>query len=984
MNKRSRPNRLRQALWLTLLSLSLAACGGGGGGSSSVPAPTPPTTPPPAGNTAPSASFTMTPSTGGSAPLNIALDAAASNDPDGSIVSYEWDFDDGGATSIGETAQHTYTADGSYTIRLTVTDDDGDSTVATANVQVDPSSGTGSVRGTVRILGSSAIDSDVHDRLTTSVDNNDFDAAQNLPNPVTLGGFANVPGTGVATGNLFASGDPGDFYRINLTGNEIILLTIGEGDADLDLTLYDDTRTMVNASMGDSATESLQVSVAGSYFIAVTPVAGASNYVLSVGLDVNASSNSPRPLTRLSDPFVPGELIVTATEANAPPQLARTARTGRGGARTESGLAPPVNLAPRARQLLERNYLNSLPAGATMSDTQAERLQTLLAAKALRRSGSVASAEVNGIRKPMLVPNDPFYDFQWHYRSINLPLAWDVTTGSSNVIVAVVDSGVLLNHPDLNDRLIAGYDFISDPARARDGDGLDADPNDPGDLSFGGSSSFHGTHVAGTIGAESNNGAGVTGVDWQARIMPLRALGVDGGTTFDVLQAMRFAAGLSNNSGTTPAEPADIINLSLGSEFSSQSEQNTINQIRNLGVLIVASAGNESSALPSYPAAYDGVVSVAATTINNNAASYSNFGPTVDIAAPGGNTGTDLNGDGIGDGVISTIGEDGSDGPVEFGYAALNGTSMASPHVAGVMALMKAVHPALTPAQFDSALMAGDLTNDLGAPGRDNTFGYGLINAQKAVITALNLASGQGSDPGPVLSSSAGSLNFGPFGTQLELNLANVGTGSLQVISVISDEPWLTIDDGSVDASGLGLYRLNVNRTGLPDGTYGATISVVSSANNLEVSVIMQVASASQAADAGLHYIILVDNNGESTLPAAVVPAANGAYAFSITDVPFGQYRVFAGTDSDDDNFLCDDGEACGAFRTLDDPETLSINGDLTDIEFVSSFRSSLSAVTQQGCCDDGTADSSSAEQRASGIRYVRPLLAPREEANNR
>ena len=326
------------------------------------------------------------------------------------------------------------------------------------------------------------------------------------------------------------------------------------------------------------------------------------------------------------------------------------------------------------------------------------------------------------------------------------------------MIVAVIDTGVLLAHPDLDNQLTTGYDFISNVQQANDGDGPDPDPNDPGDLAFGGSSSFHGTHVAGPIAAESDNAQGVAGVAWQSRIMPLRVLGIDGGTPFDVIQAVLYAAGMTNQSGTLPLQPADIINMSLGSNFSSQSEQAIVDQVRAAGVIVVASAGNDASDIPSYPAAYNGVVSVAATTILNSAAPYSNFGATIDVAAPGGYNATDLNGDGIGDGVISAMGDDGSVGPVQFGYAALSGTSMAAPHVAGVAALMKAVHPNLTPDEFDNALAAGDLTDDLGTPGRDNIYGFGLINAQMAVLAALALATGQGSNPGPILTASASNL----------------------------------------------------------------------------------------------------------------------------------------------------------------------------------------------------------------------------------
>ncbi|MEM6709438.1 MAG: S8 family serine peptidase [Pseudomonadota bacterium] len=487
-------------------------------------------------------------------------------------------------------------------------------------------------------------------------------------------------------------------------------------------------------------------------------------------------------------------------------------------------------------------------------------------------------------------------------------------------------------------------------------------------MQFGGSSSFHGTHVAGTIGADTDNGTGVAGVDWNARIMPLRALGVDGGTTFDVIQAMRFAAGLSNDSNTVPSERADIINLSLGSEFSSSAEQNTVNQIRDLGILIVASSGNEATDLPSFPAAYDGVVSVAATTISNTRAPYSNFGGTVDIAAPGGNNGTDINGDGIGDGVISTIGDDGSPGATVFGYAALNGTSMAAPHVAGVMALMKAVYPALTPAEFDAALAAGELTVDLGEDGRDDSFGWGLVDARKAVLAAIDLANGQGVDPGPILAATPSTLNFGTFGTELTFTLTNVGTGTLTVTGVSADEPWLTVQATDSNADGTGSYRVIVDRTGLADGNYSATVTATSPAGDATLGVALQVQSANTAADAGLHFVILVDNDGMSNLPAAVVQAQNGEYRFTILNVPPGQYRVFAGTDSDDDNFLCDDGEACGSFRTLDDPETLVVNDDVTAVDFVSEYRLSLQSLS--GAQRVGASASS-----GGGIAFKKPPL---------
>lgn len=271
---------------------------------------------------------------------------------------------------------------------------------------------------------------------------------------------------------------------------------------------------------------------------------------------------------------------------------------------------------------------------------------TIRVIKALRMRKDVLYAEPNYIVRPTAtVPNDKYYPLQWHYPLINLPQAWEISTGT-DAIVAVIDTGVLLAHPDLQGQLLPGYDFISDPAMALDGDGIDNNPNDPGDGGQGNSSIFHGTHVAGTIAAATNNDIGVAGIAWNARIMPLRALGKGGGTLYDIDQAIRYAAGLSNDSGTLPARRADIINLSLGGGGYSRSEQDVVTQARNQGVIIVAAAGNDAGATPYYPASYDGVVSVSDVGIDKTLAPYSNYGPDVDVAAPGGDMSADRNNDG--------------------------------------------------------------------------------------------------------------------------------------------------------------------------------------------------------------------------------------------------------------------------------------------------------------------------------------------------
>jgi serine protease len=197
-----------------------------------------------------------------------------------------------------------------------------------------------------------------------------------------------------------------------------------------------------------------------------------------------------------------------------------------------------------------------------------------------------------------------------------------------------------------------------------------------------------------------------------------------------------------------------------------------------LDIILLAAAGNESTSQQSYPAAYSGVLSVSAVTMEKKAAWYTNFGPWIDIAAPGGSTSADLNGDGYPDGVLSTGGDD-SAATVQFLYTFLQGTSMAAPHVSGVAALMKSIYPGLTFDRFTTLLEKASLTDDTGALGRDDYHGYGLVNAQKGLVAATELAQGvQQPDP-PRLAANPGAINFGSSSQSQTLTVVNGGAGDL-------------------------------------------------------------------------------------------------------------------------------------------------------------------------------------------------------------
>ena len=354
-------------------------------------------------------------------------------------------------------------------------------------------------------------------------------------------------------------------------------------------------------------------------------------------------------------------------------------------------------------------------------------------ARRLASDPTVAYVEVDRRVHPMRVPNDTLYPQQWNFfeaaGGINLPAAWDITVGTSAITVAVLDTGIL-KHADLASRLVAGYDFISNITMSNDGDGRDTDASDPGDFGCNGgsnTSSWHGTHVAGTIGAVTNNGTGVAGVNWTSKIQPIRVLGRCGGYTSDMVDGIRWAAGIAVAGAPVNATPARVLNMSLGSSGACGiTLQNAINDVVARGAVVVVAAGNSAVDAGGFsPASCSGVIAVAATVRNGGKASYSNFGSRVAISAPGG---------GNGDGILSTL-NSGSTVPVADSYRNYQGTSMATPQVAGVVSLMLSANPSLTPAQVLTKLQSSARAFPTGT-GSDCTkalCGAGIVDAGAAL-----------------------------------------------------------------------------------------------------------------------------------------------------------------------------------------------------------------------------------------------------------
>ncbi len=797
------------------------------------------------------------------------------------------------------------------------------------------------IAGRLLITEGQILDSDTGDPTDPQRQNDTIQSAQTIQIPSAVAGY------------MMEEIDTRDMFRVRLPTRNAktrISLVIADSGADFDLHLADDSGTVVGEALGLTELEAVETTRSGWHIVVVSAVKGESNYSLVISAQLIDDGEMTSSYTVSTDgTFEPDQLVVDTRDSmdefksDALVQdfkLSFAQKTSYGSSIMYLNSDHVRNLQDLSHPYLEQFEYSSF--------NQLKRGALLYLRKELTADEDVVVAELNYLVSSHIEPNDPFFEHQWHYEAIHLPDAWDYTTGDDDIVVAVIDTGILPFHPDIAPRLlresgrIAGYDFISDASISNDGDGRDDDPSDPGDAEFSwDDDSFHGTHVGGTVAMASDNAQGGAGVSWQGKLLTVRVLGKGGsGTYVDLAEGIRYSAGLRNDAGVLPPKRADVINLSLGvpNEFCLPTNQppsyvrRAYEDAIDAGSIVIKSAGNDDCSYPSPDSYIEDIVVVGATNYANERAWYSNYGPAIDVVAPGGDR-ADLNADGFGDGVLSTLGEK-IGNRFRYTYERYIGTSMAAPHMAGVVSLMRAVNPELTPDDLNRLLnnthrhpSAAPITTDIGARGRDSEFGNGLINAYRAVQVARAIAGESPTLPTePKLALSPRHLSFGPITETLRVNIENIGFGTLEVTEIEADVDWIIVQNQDPT------LIFTADRFGLDEGTHLGNIRVVSNGGIENISVSLQAQTENTAADVGTVYVQILDAaNGERRGWATAT--VRGGYTFQIPVVDGGRYRVIAGTDRDGDGNICDTGEACGQWPLTDSPGILEVDR-IAQIEF--------------------------------------------------
>lgn len=549
------------------------------------------------------------------------------------------------------------------------------------------------------------------------------------------------------------------------------------------------------------------------------------------------------------------------------------------------------SISPSGLALLRRVEATTF----SRASDDATRRRVLDACARVRREAGVQFAEPNFLRASFATPNDALFPQQWDYAVAGFTSAADLTSGDAARTIAVLDTGVRFDHPDLASRFVPGFDFVSDSWNGGDGNGMDSDPTDPA-LAQG----THGTHVSGTIVAARDNAIGIAGAIGAGRVLPLRVLGVLGGTDYDIAQAILYAARLPNLSGTLPPLRAEVINMSLGGPNSSAALDSAVKQAIAAGVIVVAAAGNANSKNKMYPAGIDGVIAVGATDRKDERAFYSSYGLHLSLVAPGGDPWADVDSDGFPDGILSTT----VDPFAGATYTRKSGTSMAAPHVAAAAFLLRSIRPELSPLAVRAQLCAAAF--DLGAPGPDKFYGYGRLDTGRAIQCLLGTDAAEKD-----VFAFPSTLGFDLGVDQRELALVDVGNGAAASLNSASTTAfWLSVtsEPGPLPRT----LFLEVDRSGLLPGIWTSTVALETSVGWREVPVTVTVPDSGAPPLVARAYVVAWDVARHEVTDWIEVDSADGG-VFEFDALPEGTYRFFAATDLDFDGVVGESHDFAGA-----------------------------------------------------------------------
>ena len=832
--------------------------------------------------------------------------------------------------------------DNVYEVQLIAAEDSvgGLETTFDLSISINDIKDTYTINGTLYSNRYTEVDGDVQNTLKYTVrDNNSLSSAQVLQNPTDVIGHIGdntVDIVIVENGFCFDNDNDGacdtqtlenfdteDWYKVTAAPNLTVTLQ-NEGliyedlpdnpgsyycceyeTMDLDLLLYNEDGSLANYSYTDSSTSTRKIIAlpdSGTFYAVVKANSGHAKYVLTFGSNVegasaayfNPNDNFAKDRFISYIPFGP-EFIADGNEtypvdiypdSDIATKFIQSDQDDRKGLRRFN-----LSIESEFKRIFGVSHLNNIQD----NPEQVEYLKHWKVLQHYKELHPRLNLELDLKAKLTNFTRDPRWNLQWNLQQIGLETALTaIGQETKDVAVAVLDGGGPLADSTADTTsafLPGGFDFVD----------FDNDPTDPQSAS-----GSHGTHVGSTIAA-LNDGNNING--FGIGVVSMRVMGTSGtGFTSDIIQGMLFAGGLPNSTGSVyqGTTPIKAMNLSLGSTGGgcSNSYQGVFNDLYDRNISVVSSSGNAAQEAPGaygYPASCENVISVAATAANGLRAYYSTYNDAVDIAAPGGDVGADVNADGYSDGVLAfDSNED---------LAFYQGTSMASPHVAGAIGILYALVPELLASQVDALIIDGHLVNDIGPEGKDDDYGYGLLNINKAVARIIDeegLDFTYGSiDPG--------TANLGLEFNSYDINVTKVGEGELSVSSFTNDLPSaVTISEIDVDESGFGTYRLTFDRSSLPDGLYRTNTRVTFSNENIQSSVAtFQVGPERerpyvefvstylyQVDEVGGTISLVFGNDGEMV---------DGEVGFTAENLPDGQY--YFSYFSFIDNFIRDVGE---------------------------------------------------------------------------